>query len=294
VKQELRRFSFQDYPQFGCTPMKFCSRNFLKRIPLTLYDYAVFYAGLVEFSLICLVWSVLAMIMHPLLPRETGCRLGRLGIMLAFRLFLGTLTLSGRFKFDLSALDGLRNEKALIIAPNHPSLWDVVMVTSRLPNVACIMKALIVNNILLGGGARLARYIRNDSIRQMIALAVADLKRGNHLLLFPEGTRTVQCPIGPLKGGIGVIANRARVSVQTVIIETDSPFLSKGWPAYKKPPMPMTYRLRLGRRFDPPSTSAALVDELEHYFTEQLSRPASPSPRRNPPSDALAAELTTD
>jgi 1-acyl-sn-glycerol-3-phosphate acyltransferase len=251
--------------------MKLCRRIFLE-----LYDCTVFYVGLVEFSLICLVWSAIAGLLHPFLGRETGRRIGRIGIMLAFRLFLATLTLSGRFRFDLKALDALRDENAMIIAPNHPSLWDAVMLSSRLPNVACIMKAAIVNNILLGGGARLARYIRNDSIRSMINLAVEDLQRGNHVLLFPEGTRTVVPPIGSLKGSIGVIALRAGVPVQTVLIETDSPFLSKGWPAFRKPPLPLTYRVRLGRRFDPPTGSAAFVAELERYFVEQLSGPQAP------------------
>jgi 1-acyl-sn-glycerol-3-phosphate acyltransferase len=243
----------------------------LARILLAAYDYTVFYLGLLEFVLLCLLWSALAGVLYLVLPRETGCRIGRIGIMLGFRIFLASLTLSGRFKFDLRPLDDLRNKKAMIIAPNHPSLWDAVMMASRLPNVACIMKSVIVNNILLGGGARLARYIRNDSVRSMISLAVQDLQNGNHVLLFPEGTRTVEPPIGALKGSIGVIACRAKASVQTVLIETNTPFLSKGWPAYRKPPLPLSYRVRLGRHFDPPSSSAAFVAELQHYFTVSLT-----------------------
>jgi len=243
----------------------------IARILLAAYDYTVFYLGLLEFVVLCLVWSALAGVLYLVLPRETGCRIGRIGIMLGFRIFLASLTLSGRFKFDLRALDGLRKKGATIIAPNHPSLWDAVMMASRLPNVACIMKSVIVNNILLGGGARLARYIRNDSIRSMISLAVQDLQNGNHVLLFPEGTRTVTPPIGTLKGSIGLIACRARAPVQTVLIETDTPFLSKGWPAYRKPPLPLSYRVRLGRHFDAPSSSASLVPELQHYFTESLT-----------------------
>ena len=48
-----------------------------------------------------------------------------------------------------------------------------------------------MRNIFLGGGARLARYIRNDVGRGMVRDAVADLRDGNQLVLFPEGTRTV-------------------------------------------------------------------------------------------------------
>jgi len=89
-----------------------------------------------------------------------------------FRLYLGALDLIGACRFDLRELDTLRNEGPLIIAPNHPCLLDAVMVISRLPNTACIMKADIVDNIFLGAGARLAGYIRNDARLSMIRQAV--------------------------------------------------------------------------------------------------------------------------
>lgn len=266
--------------------MKFCSR-----ILLRIYEYAVFYLGLTWFGIICLSWTLIAVVLHPLMPYGIGLRVGRLGIMCVFRLFLKTLELSGRFTFDLRALDALRHEKSLIIAPNHPSLWDAVLVASRLPDIACVMKAEIIGNIFLGAGARLARYIRNQSVRQMIMLAISDLQRGSHLMLFPEGTRTVRRPIGPLKGSIGVIAHRANVPVQTVFIETDSPFLTKGWPVYKMPPLPMAYRIRLGRRFDPPVNNAAFMTELEQYFQQQLSDPqpeSLPDTQASLPQNAAA------
>lgn len=245
--------------------------KFPARTLLALYDHVVFYTGLLEFALISLAWSMLATVLHFLLPQRLASRIGRVGIMLSCRLFLASLALSGRFRFDLRALDTLRTEQAMIIAPNHPSLWDAVMMASRLPDAVCIMKAAILNNVLFGGGARLARYIPNDAIRSMISLALDNLQAGRHVLLFPEGTRTVRPPIGKITGAIGVIASRARVPVQTVLVSTDSPFLSKGWPPYRKPRLPLRYSVRLGRRFDAPCNSAAFVNELQQYFAEALN-----------------------
>ncbi len=259
------------------------------RILLTIYEYAVFYVALIGLGLVCLHWSLVAVILYPLLPIQIGRPLGRFVIMAAFRVYLAALTLSGRFRFDLAALDVLRDERALIIAPNHPSLWDAVLIASRLPDLACVMKNDIMNNIFLGAGARLARYIPNEPLRQMITIAVKNLESGSQLLLFPEGTRTVRQPIGPLKGSIGVIASRAQMPVQTVIIETDSLFLAKGWPVYKKPRLPLTYRVRLGRRFDPPASSAAFITELEQYFANELA-PAAPSHVRASMPETAAAD----
>ena len=237
---------------------------------LQLYDYLVVYLGLVWLGLLCLVYSVATPLVYLFLPERWRRKLWRAAIMWLFRLFLGSLKLTRRCHFELEALDALRNEPALIIAPNHPSLLDAVMILSRLPNVSCVMKADLMNNIFLGAGARLAGYIRNEPLRKMIMLARQDLQSGSQLLLFPEGTRTVRNPVNPLTGSIGLIAQHAQVPVQTILIETDTRYLSKGWSLFRKPQLPLHFRVRLGRRFDPPQHTHAFMAELEHYFSHDL------------------------
>lgn len=240
------------------------------RVLLNGYDFLVIYLGVIWLGVLCLAWTPIAMFLYLLLPARRGRALGRYVIMAALRLYLATLSLSRRFSFDLEVLDTLRDEPSLIIAPNHPSLLDAVMVLSRLPNVACVLKAELMNNIFLGAGARLARYIRNEPVRRMVRLATQDFNFGSHLLLFPEGTRTTSCPVNPFQGSIGLIARHAQVPVQTILIETDTLYLSKGWSLFRKPPLPVHYRVRLGRRFDPPLHTKRFKEELEHYFAHEL------------------------
>ena len=256
------------------------------RVLLNGYDCLVQYLGLAWLGILCLAWTPIAMIIHPLLPERRGRSLGRYVIMAVFRLYLASLSLSRRFSFDLGALDVLRDEPSLIIAPNHPCLLDAVMVISRLPNVACVLKADLMNNIFLGAGSRLARYIRNEPVRRMVQLATQDFDCGSHLLLFPEGTRTTSCPVNPLKGSIGLISHHAQVPVQTILIETDSVYLSKGWPLFRKPPMPIHYRARLGRRFDPPQHTRRFMAELEHYFAHELVQGSAFYPANSLPAQA--------
>lgn len=246
--------------------------NFFTRPLLAVYDYALLYAGLTWLGILCLGWTLISSVLHPLLPQKFATRLGRFVIMAGFRVYLGTLRLSGRCHFDLSALDALRDEPPLIIAPNHPGLLDAVMIVSRLPNVCCVMKAALMNNVFLGAGARLAGYIRNASVHRMVMQACDDFRNGGHLLLFPEGTRTTRTPVNPFTGSVGLIAKQAQVPIQTVFIESDTPFLGKGWPLWRKPAMPMHFKVRLGRRFDPPENTRTFITQLEHYFAEELSR----------------------
>jgi 1-acyl-sn-glycerol-3-phosphate acyltransferase len=158
----------------------------------------------------------------------------------------------------------------VIIAPNHPSLIDALLVISRLPNVVCIMKTELRNNVFMRGGARFAQYIDNESMREMIRNAADALHRGDHLLLFPEGTRTVEQPVNELTALVGLISRNAQIPVQTVIIESSSGFLGKGWPLFRRPSMPITYRVRLGRQFAPPDDVRAFTGELKLYFSTEL------------------------
>jgi 1-acyl-sn-glycerol-3-phosphate acyltransferase len=167
-------------------------------------------------------------------------------------------------------LDSLRNAPPMILAPNHPSLIDALLILTRHPNVVCVMKAELMRNLFLGAGSRLARYVPNQSSRQLIRASVAHLQRGGLLLLFPEGTRTRRHPVNSFVGSVGLIARHAQVPVQTLIIETDSPFLGKGWPLFKRPDLPIVYNVRLGRRFEAPRDVAAFTAELEQYYRGEL------------------------
>jgi hypothetical protein len=46
--------------------------------------------------------------------------------------------------------------------------------------------------------------------------------------------------------------------------------LSKGWPLFRKPSLPITYRVRLGKRFATPVDAAEFTAELEAYFRATL------------------------
>jgi 1-acyl-sn-glycerol-3-phosphate acyltransferase len=236
-----------------------------------LYEYFVLYAGLLLFALICLVWSLIATVLGPILPRRVGEPLGRFAIMAGFRFYLDVLRLTGIVKLDLKALDALRDEHALIVAPNHPSMIDVVLIASRMPNLVCIMKASIWDNLLLGGGARLAGYIRNDAPVNMVRLAADAVSKGTPLLIFPEGTRTVTPPVNEFKAGYGLIAKKARAPIQTVFIDTNCRFLGKGWPLFKLPEFPLIYRVELGARFEAQEDVKGLIAAMEEYYGQHPS-----------------------
>jgi 1-acyl-sn-glycerol-3-phosphate acyltransferase len=242
----------------------------MRRALKIIYEYFALYSSLTLLGLICLTWSVFALPLYFILPRPVGTAVGRRGIMSGFRIYAWSLSITRTYRLDLHDIDSLKGGPPLILAPNHPCLIDALLILTRHPNIVCVMKSALMKNVFLGAGSRLARYVRNDSSRQMIKESVAHLRDGGVLLLFPEGTRTTRAPINSLVGSVGLIAKHANVPVQTLVIETDSPFLSKGWPLFRRPELPITYRVRLGRRFDPPADVPAFTAELDRYYRQEL------------------------
>jgi len=242
------------------------------RLPAPGLGHRLLFALVIaQLGLVSLVWALVAPLLSLLRPRARRERIGRSVISWMYRSGWATAERLGMMELDSSALDALRDEPGgLIVAANHPAMYDAMVVVARLPRGVCVMKAELVRNVFLGGGARLAGYIRNDSGRGMVRDSVACLKEGGQLVLFPEGTRTVRPPINPFKPGMTLIAQLAKVPIQTVIIESDSPYLRKGWPLLRPPPAPVVIRVRLGRRFEPQADHRGLLRVVEQYFAREL------------------------
>ena len=234
-------------------------------------DYIFFYGGLALFGSLSLAWSLPAAFLSLVLPRRWQAPVGQFMFMAGCRGLVAAMEGCGLFRCDLQALDALRSEGALIIVPNHPSLLDAILIISRLPRLSCIAKASLADNWFLGSGIRLASYIRNDSPVKLVKLALQELRAGNQLLIFPEGTRTLTIPVGAFKGGFALMGRKAGVPVQAVFIETSSDYLAKGWPVFRKPHFPLVYRARLGRRFTVGNDVHAFVTELRQYFQRELT-----------------------
>ena len=242
--------------------------SFLRR----LCQGFLFYVLLAHLGAMSLTWNLVCFLLYPFLTREQGVVVGRAAISSVYRGFWACAQWLGLMRIDYTALDVLSRDAGLIIAANHPSMLDALLVIARVPRGICIMRSSLMRNPFLGAGARLARYIRNDPPRRMIRSCVTNLQAGGQLVLFPEGTRTVQPPINPFRPGITLIAHMAGVPIQTVFIESGSPYLRKGWPIWRTPQFPVVFNVRLGQRFAPEADHQGLLKRLEQYFAEELRR----------------------
>ena len=243
----------------------------------------ILWFGLALLASLLVTGSVLLIMRSVFSSAERRKQIARGAITSMFACYFDILGFLGILQLDLSEIDALVVERGLILAANHPSLLDALLITSRLPNVVCIMKEQVLKNILFGRGAKMAGYIPNGSARDIVNGAAAELQNGSHILLFPEGSRTQKEEMSTLQGTVAVIAKRTDAEVQTLLIESESGFLGKGWPVHRVPEFPIRFRVRLGRRFAPQQDIKYFMSELQVYFRQELSG----KPER--PIDRLAA-----
>ena len=199
----------------------------------------------------------------------------------AFRLFVALLTTLRVIEFNSAGRERLLSCRGKIIIANHPSLLDVVLLMSLLPKAQCVVKHQLWQNRFLGGVMRAAGYIRNDGDPdRLIAKSVEVLRRGENLVLFPEGTRTV--PGKPIKfqRGFANIATLAEADLQLVTITCSPTTLTKGEAWYQIPNQRAKFTLTTDNLLDikeylrhEPRTVAVrkLTRDLEQYYTGKLS-----------------------
>lgn len=188
------------------------------------------------FGLGVLVISVLGL---PLLRLTWGRRpdlQGRVQLLIhhAFRLFAWFMEATGLIRVTWSGRERLRAGPLLVVA-NHPTLIDVVLLVAAMPQAACIVKTAALRNVLLRRIVRGAGYIANDRPDPLIVAGTECLRRGQSLLIFPEGTRSPGGRLGAFRRGAARIALRSGRDLVPVVIRCAPPTLMKGQPWHDVP-----------------------------------------------------------
>ena len=142
----------------------------------------------------------------------------------------------GVMTFEIRGLERLQRRGLLVLA-NHPTLVDVVLLVSRLPDADCVVKSRLANNPFTRGPVRATGYICNDNGAGLVDDCIASVRSGRNLLIFPEGTRTPAGELlGPLQRGAANIAVRGRLDITPVVIRCEPRTLGKGEKWYRVPP----------------------------------------------------------
>jgi 1-acyl-sn-glycerol-3-phosphate acyltransferase len=144
-------------------------------------------------------------------------------------------------------LERLNPESTYIFMANHASFLDILLVLAHVPhNFRFIVKKEFFSVPLLGAALRRCGEISIDRKNPWKALrslkqAADRLKQGISIVVFPEGTRSLDGKIQDFKKALFILPIRSRIPVVPVLIEGTFQGLKRGSILLKPVPLKMTF-----------------------------------------------------
>lgn len=122
--------------------------------------------------------------------RKRFSRMARYAIHIGLKILIWQLVTLRGSKFKVEHRERLKGLHSKIIIANHPSLLDVVLLFSIIPNADCIVKGALGKNRFVSGIVNTIYILNSESFDQQMAEVKRTTDQGNNLIIFPEGTRS--------------------------------------------------------------------------------------------------------
>lgn len=185
--------------------------------------------------------------------------------------FRGLFIALGRvlFRFRTDGAERVPNREGLLVAANHASYLDIPVLGCALPRRAYFLGRYdlfpnrLLGRILRNLGWIPMRHYRFD--RDSFRTAVELIKRGEAVVIYPEGTRSKDGRLGPGKPGMGIIVAETGCRVLPVHLGGTHDVLPVGawWPRLRP------IRVRIG---EPINFAADAAQFAGKQFFQHVSR----------------------
>jgi len=231
-----------DLPSITNKPLYAC-RVFVKW-------FSFFYFGISTLVLVTIVFPIMCLVFH---PKERFQKHGRRFVSASFRFFVSLMHFLGVVNLETDNREKYRHLSSKIVVANHPSLLDVVMLISLIPNADCIVNTDLKRNFIVKGVIRKLYILNSLDLDNVLQACAESLKKGNCLIIFPEGTRTPRYGKAILKKGAARVAMYSGCNIVPVHIGgTDKYGLGKKDPwAGFNPRERYVYRISMGSEINP-------------------------------------------
>lgn len=172
------------------------------------------------------------------------------------------------FGLSVRGLEHLPNSGAVVIACNHASFLDPPLIALAMPRqIVFLARKTLFRNKLFGGFIKYYGAYpvsRNDAKGMLTALRL--LRGERPLLLFPEGTRTMDGKLQPVKTGTAWLAVHANCLIVPIWIDGSYQSFPKG----NKFPKPAKISVEIGKPINPLEINGNNDDEVIINTTKEL------------------------
>lgn len=121
----------------------------------------------------------------------------------------------------------LKSLRGTIVIANHPSLIDVVILVSRIPNAVCVVKESLFQNVFVRRVIQKTYLSNTMDPDEFIARGTEILADGYNIIIFPEGTRTVPNRPIHLHRGFAYLQLASNANILPIKITNAPPILGK-------------------------------------------------------------------
>ncbi|MBU0686300.1 MAG: 1-acyl-sn-glycerol-3-phosphate acyltransferase [Candidatus Margulisbacteria bacterium] len=139
-----------------------------------------------------------------------------------------------RTKVKVEGIENIPADQPLVLAANHQSAADILILLANIPLFfKFVIKRELFKVPIFGTYLRLAGYIPIDRFKTLKAHKTLydtskQIRRGETILIFPEGTRTRDGSLGQFKRGSLVIAKQSGVPVLPIAISGSFDIMPRG------------------------------------------------------------------
>lgn len=176
---------------------------------------------------------------------EQRCKRSRFAIHLSWRFFVFLMSICKSIKVEIRNIEKLKNLQGHIIVANHPSLIDIVILISLIPQADCVVKGALANNFFMRHIVK-SLYITNSlNFDEILSKCSQSLKKGNNLIVFPEGTRTVPGHKKTISRGTAHIAINSCSNILPITINCFPHGLMKNQKWYNVPAETMNFTIQV-------------------------------------------------
>jgi len=212
--------------------------------------FSFFFFGLITLILVIIIFPVMCFVFH---SQKQFKKYGRRFVSSSMKFFVSFMHFLRVVNLEADNRENYRHLSSKIVVANHPSLLDVVMLLSLIPNADCIVNTRLNRNIIVRGVVRRIYILNSLGFDELIQACNESLRQGNCLIIFPEGTRTPRSGKIILRRGAARIAMASGCNVVPVHIGgTDKYGLGKKdpWTGFN-PQERYVYSISMGSEIDP-------------------------------------------
>jgi 1-acyl-sn-glycerol-3-phosphate acyltransferase len=191
-------------------------------------------AGSLLFWVFLVVSSLLLFPVALLIWAATVCFDRRLVLLHRFTCFWASLYtwLNPVWRVHIDGREKIRPDTAYVMVANHQSLLDILVLFRLFTHFKWVSKIENFRVPAIGWNMSLNRYIKlrrgdKTSIAEMMAACERALAAGNSVMMFPEGTRSVDGRLREFKHGAFTLAQRTGSPLLPIVVHGTSNALPK-------------------------------------------------------------------